>query len=97
AAGVAPSTTTCPSGEVTRRALMPQVPTYQVLPWTWNGVAGSSQPESSRQAGIGQSADPAAEAGPSCAAAVGAGASPAEQAASATRAAHAMGKRRVMS
>ena len=42
---------------------MPQVPTYQVLPWTWNGVAGSFQPESSRQAGIGQSADAAAEAG----------------------------------
>src|SRR5690606_7203886 len=47
--GVAPSTSTWPLGEVTSRALMPQVPTYQVLPWTRSGAAGSFQPDLSLQ------------------------------------------------
>src|SRR5690606_956499 len=45
-----PSTRTCPSAEVTSNALMPQVPTYQVSPWTWCGGEGSFQPASAAHA-----------------------------------------------
>src|SRR4029079_12128575 len=43
---VAPSSNACPWSDVTSSAVMPHVPTYQVLPYTCCGFAGSLHPAS---------------------------------------------------